>query len=220
MSENLLPGPAPVFPLLGEPLAIDLVNTVAAVGPGGSVVDLIATPAGLRAWLSAQADRLGAERDSADALLHELPSLHAMREAIRVLFRAAMRDEPPDAAALAHVNAASAAAPYYPVLEWSAGDPPHARTRHRTDGPVTVLLALVARSCIDLLAGEQRQLLRACAGPSCVLLFLATHPRRHWCSTATCGNRARVARHYQRRRQRDATPGTGEATRDDPLATP
>ncbi|MCC6175677.1 MAG: ABATE domain-containing protein [Chloroflexi bacterium] len=218
MTENLLP--VPVFPLLGEPLAIDLVNTVAAVGPGGSVVDLIATPDGLRAWLSAQADRMGADRDSADALLGELPSLLVMREAIRVLFRAAMRDEPPDAAALAHVNAASAAAPCYPALEWEAGVPPRALTRHRTEGTVALPLALVARSCIDLLASEQRQLLRACAGPGCVLLFLATHPRRHWCSTATCGNRARVARHYRRRRQPDAAPATGEATRDDAPATP
>jgi predicted RNA-binding Zn ribbon-like protein len=216
MPEN--PHPVPAFPLLGEPLAIDLVNTVAAVGPGGSVVDLIATPDGLRAWISAQADRLGAVQDSTDALVRELPSLLALREAIRALFRAAMRDEPPDAGALAHVNGASAAAPYYPVLEWEAEVPPYALTRHQADGPVTVPLALVARSCLDLLAGEQRHLLRACAGPGCVLLFLATHPRRHWCSTATCGNRARVARHYRRRHRPDVDSATGGSTRDDPPA--
>ncbi|MEV8411642.1 CGNR zinc finger domain-containing protein, partial [Streptomyces niveus] len=29
--------------------------------------------------------------------------------------------------------------------------------------------------------------------------FVRSHPRREWCS-ADCGNRARVARHYRRRR--------------------
>ena len=45
------------FPLLGEPLAVDLVNTVAAVGPNGAHVDQIARPDGLLAWLDAQAER-------------------------------------------------------------------------------------------------------------------------------------------------------------------
>ncbi|WP_202508514.1 ABATE domain-containing protein, partial [Streptomyces sp. SID1046] len=40
------------FPLIGEPLALDLLNTEAAVG------DLVADPAGLTAWLAAQAGRL------------------------------------------------------------------------------------------------------------------------------------------------------------------
>ncbi|WP_433464559.1 CGNR zinc finger domain-containing protein [Spirillospora sp. CA-128828] len=30
--------------------------------------------------------------------------------------------------------------------------------------------------------------------------FLPGHPRRRWCSAARCGNRVRVARHYQRHR--------------------
>ena len=219
MTEHLLPASAPVFPLLGEPLAIDLVNTVAAVGPGGAVVDLIATPDGLRAWLDAQADRLGGDRASTDALLRELPSVHAEREALRMLFRAAMRGEAPDAEALALVNAASAAVPLYPVLEWSAGSPPRALTRHRAAGPAARPLAVVARSGIDLLASERRHLLRACGGPGCVLLFLATNPRRHWCSPAICGNRARVARHYRRRHGADVAPANRRATRDDPPVT-
>jgi predicted RNA-binding Zn ribbon-like protein len=200
------PRSAPAFPLLGELLAIDLVNTIAAVGPGGAVVDLIATPGGLRAWLSAQADRLGGDRDSTDALLREMSSVLAVREALRALFRAAMRGESADTEALALVNATSAAAPLYPVLEWPAGSPPRALTRHQAEGSAALPLAVIARSGIDLLASEQRQLLRACGGPGCVLLFLATNPRRHWCSPAICGNRVRVARHYRRRRGPDVAP--------------
>ncbi|WP_139810547.1 CGNR zinc finger domain-containing protein, partial [Mycobacterium avium] len=38
-----------------------------------------------------------------------------------------------------------------------------------------------------------------CANPDCSMLFLATNPRRSWCTANICGNRARVARHYHRR---------------------
>ncbi|MEU7607581.1 hypothetical protein AB0B44_43460, partial [Streptomyces sp. NPDC041003] len=40
------------FPLTGEPLALDLLNTLTAEG------DLVADPAGLADWLDAQAGRL------------------------------------------------------------------------------------------------------------------------------------------------------------------
>jgi predicted RNA-binding Zn ribbon-like protein len=206
------PSPSPAspprpFPLLGEPLAIDLVNTVAAVGPNGALVDLIATPDGLRAWIDAQSERLDADPTTIDALLSEAASLVALREALRRLFRAAMRDETPDSEAVALVNATSAAAPSYPVLDWPSDSPPRALLRHEEHHPAALPRARIARSGIDLLAGEQRHLVRACEGASCVLLFLATNPRRHWCSPATCGNRARVARHYQRRHRPD-TPST------------
>jgi predicted RNA-binding Zn ribbon-like protein len=32
------------------------------------------------------------------------------------------------------------------------------------------------------------------------MVFLPAHPRRRWCSPTRCGNRARVARYYQRHR--------------------
>jgi predicted RNA-binding Zn ribbon-like protein len=52
-----------------------------------------------------------------------------------------------------------------------------------------------------LLAGPDASRIRACQAPGCVLFFLAERRRRDWCSPA-CGNRARVARHYRRQRQR------------------
>ena len=43
-------------PLIGEPLALDLVNTVAAAGDGET--DLLASPGDLQAWLTAQRGRI------------------------------------------------------------------------------------------------------------------------------------------------------------------
>ena len=44
------------FPLLGEPLSLDLVNT--RVRRDGVIVDLLDTPVALNAWLRAEAKRM------------------------------------------------------------------------------------------------------------------------------------------------------------------
>ena len=54
-------------------------------------------------------------------------------------------------------------------------------------------------------------LVKACQNPQCVLFFYDTtknHARR-WCSMAACGNRAKVAAHYQRARR----PAPGKTSR-------
>lgn len=69
-----------------------------------------------------------------------------------------------------------------------------ARTAH---APALAAVAAIAEEAVALFAGPDRLLLRACRAPGCVLYFVRNHPRRAWCSDG-CGNRARVARHYQR----------------------
>ena len=76
---------------------------------------------------------------------------------------------------------------------------PVSRTRRKPD-PTDVALAALAADAIELLTGPERENLRACGAPGCVLIFLKDHPRRTWCSAA-CGNRARQARHYERSRR-------------------
>lgn len=66
------------------------------------------------------------------------------------------------------------------------------------DGSATSALAALAAEGAELLTKTPASL-RACHAPGCVLYFVLDHPRREWCST-TCGNRARAARHYARRR--------------------
>lgn len=62
------------------------------------------------------------------------------------------------------------------------------------------LLAPIAESAADLLCEADHSLLRKCENPACILFFYDTtknHARR-WCSMSACGNRAKVAAHYQR----------------------
>ena len=66
------------------------------------------------------------------------------------------------------------------------------------------LTAGLARAAIEFLASPARERLRACPAPRCVRYFVKDHPRQEWCKPS-CGNRARVARHYQRHTTADSS---------------
>ncbi|MET9886625.1 ABATE domain-containing protein [Streptomyces sp. NPDC006430] len=183
-----LPTPAP-FPLTGEPLALDLLNTRTA-----DAGDLIADPAGLSAWLALQQERLSPIGEAGST---ELAAVHAVREAAGAALAAARHGERPPADALRALNEASAGAPAHRELVWSPQDGLTA-TPHRTGTPVRRLAAELADAVTDLLTDPRVRDVRTCEGADCVLLFLPTHPRRRWCVASVCGNRARVARYYAR----------------------
>jgi predicted RNA-binding Zn ribbon-like protein len=65
------------------------------------------------------------------------------------------------------------------------------------------LLAPVLWSAGDLLASDRRRRVRLCANDQCLWLFLdkSKGGTRRWCDMASCGNRAKARRHYQRARQ-------------------
>lgn len=166
--------------LTGEPLALDLVNTVT---PEGDALD---SP---DAWLALQAGRLTPGPDPLTAA--GAAALRALREHVRAALEAVRQGEPLPAEAAGAINEAARAAPSYRVLL------PDLRTQTRRDGG-SALLAQLADAAIDLLGGPDASRVRACEGPGCRMLFLPAHPRRRWCSPALCGNRVRVARYYQR----------------------
>ena len=60
----------------------------------------------------------------------------------------------------------------------------------------------VARSAAELLTSRDLAAVRECAGYDCGWLFMdvTKNRSRRWCDMATCGNRAKGRRHYERRR--------------------
>lgn len=176
------------FPLVGEPLALDLLNTRNALG------DLVADPAGLAAWLAEQEGRLEPVPEVGEA---EVAAVLAVREAARAVFDAARHGERPPAGALRALNDALAAAPARRRLGWSAQGGLAAAT-HRAAAPDRRLAAELAEAVADLVTDPRMASVRACEGEGCELVFLPAHPRRRWCVAAICGNRARVARYYAR----------------------
>lgn len=181
------------FPLLGEPLTLDLVNT--RVRRDGAAVDLLDSPAALVAWLQTQSARLPWTGPVDDGDLHAVQDLRA---ALAALLDARRRDSRPPLRALHKLNAALAQPATSTRLSWTTAGPQllRAPAAHRRDA----LLHMLAADAASLLTGPSARQLRVCAHPQCVLQFIALNPRRRWCSAAICGNRARVARHYQRQR--------------------
>ena len=64
------------------------------------------------------------------------------------------------------------------------------------------LLAPLAEAASDLLCSGKWSLVKKCGNPACILYFYDTtkNHTRNWCSMQLCGNRKKVAAHYQRKR--------------------
>lgn len=197
-------------PLVGEPLALDLVNTV--VRHGDATVDLLATPGQLRSWLAAQADRLSDPPEHPATITpDDVALVQAVREHVAVAVDAARHGLAPPADAVAYLNDSQRRAPAIRELRWQAGV---AQARVRRGGrPGEQLAARLAEAAVDLLTDPRLATVRQCAAETCVVLFLPAHPGRRWCSRNRCGNRARVARYYHRHRA--ARPGDAGAAPDE-----
>jgi predicted RNA-binding Zn ribbon-like protein len=169
-------------PLLGEPLGLDLLNTV--WHSRGMPQDSLADLAGTRAFLGEAGIDDRATEQTRTALV-------TAREAIR-----AHVADPADRDALNEVLAWGRT---WPVV---GPDGPDTEVELAHDWQRPGWLAAV--NYTDLLTADATRV-RACAHPDCVLHFYDTSPKRgrRWCSMAGCGNRAKAARHYARARTTD-----------------
>lgn len=182
-------------------LAIELANTTHA--RQGSICDDLQTPADLAAWLGRVRSMFAVpldDRSVSAVTAAELAAARDLRDVVRAAGAAASGGQAPDRAVLEELNAAVRAAPRWWELAYDATTP-RVTARHGA-AAVPGALAEVAADAIDLLVTGR---VGACAAPGCVLLFLRDRPNREWCSNA-CGNRARVARHHDRRRQPSLEP--------------
>ena len=166
-------------PSRGEPLALDLVNT--SWREDGEKRDLLASPAGARAWLAEHGLGHGggpAERDA----------LRAGRAAIRHTLEG-------ERGGRRALNAVLAQGRITPQLG------PNGPREHIEVAADHAAAWTAARDLLRLLATRPERLHR-CANPDCVLWFEdSTRPgSRRWCSMAACGNRAKARRHAQRTR--------------------
>ncbi|WP_441250749.1 CGNR zinc finger domain-containing protein [Kitasatospora sp. McL0602] len=174
--------------LVGEPLALDLVNTRSVA------LDLLSSADDFRGWLDDQAGRITAV---ADAGAIDLDALRALRAHVAEAVDSGRDGRQPPAAALAALVDAQRAAPAHRELTWDGAA--LAAVRRRSGAPTAVLLAELAEAAVDLLTDPATLArVRGCAAPDCCLVFLPANPRRRWCSPTLCGNRVRVARYYQR----------------------
>jgi predicted RNA-binding Zn ribbon-like protein len=188
---------------VGGHVALDLTNTVG--GFQRERVERLVTYADLLAWAQAaevvdpaEAGGLAALADAdPDSAAAALDGVRAHREALHRWLAAAVTGAEGDDAD--RVRVADDVAGAHRLVR-PARDP--------TRGPAWLVtvddagLALPARrlalATAALLAGEERRRIGLCG--RCSWLFLDPSPsrRRRWCSMATCGNRAKAARHHAR----------------------
>lgn len=196
------------FELNAGRLCLDFTNTVQA-RPLSEKVDLIESYGDLVAWAHQATILTPAEavalaetarqqpRASGDALAQAV----SLREALYGLFSARAAGLPAPVPDLQTVNKAigraMSRAGVRPAVgggfEWGWPDAPLAVDR---------VAWWVARSAADLLTSEDLTGVRECAGYDCGRLFMdgTKNRSRRWCDMASCGNRAKGRRHYERRK--------------------
>jgi predicted RNA-binding Zn ribbon-like protein len=197
--------------LVGGHVVLDLVNTV--TGRDSRPTDWLENYDSVLAWAALTGafdvnsletlDRVS--KSDGRAATRALGRLREIREAVYEVVVAAIRAEPAPPQALAHLerhwkSAVDAAritfsdghAALTLDVESSALDYP----RHR--------LALAA---FDLVKTLPRERTRECASPRCTWIFIDSSRggQRRWCDMATCGNRDKSRRHYDRKRRARGT---------------
>lgn len=180
------------FPIGGEPsVALDLVDTVANAHTVPT--DLLASNAD--AWWGLQSGRLPES---------EVPAAGAtrrLRQVLREVFEAAIDDRLAGGKTVDELNRFADSVHSSPHLHFGEGNP-DVTTRWHVTREGNLRLAAIAHDAIALLGDPVRsRQLRRCANPTCSMIFLAENPRRVWCASNICGNRARVARHQQRQKK-------------------
>jgi predicted RNA-binding Zn ribbon-like protein len=185
--------------------AFDFLNTFEL--ESGSWVEHLETPDQAFAWFKAREVVHGSLLDDArrkvapdpEAAERVLAKIRRVRDSLRKVAYAVAEDRPAPASALAEVNRALRAREIVELEPAADG----IRVGHRHVGdPVDDALARLAQPVVQAIAAGNEDRFRICANDECLWVFYDESPtgRRRWCNMATCGNRAKAARHRARRK--------------------
>jgi predicted RNA-binding Zn ribbon-like protein len=211
MMVSAMPGSEPSYAvvppkLIGGELCLDFINTHQWRRDRSAGGERLTDYEELLHWATQAGDLDGREgrrlRDAArrrpDRARAVLAEALALREALARLFA---RPRRPATADLALVNRMLAAAPVRAEVV-----PAAAGFGWSTAGPRSVLgrpLWAVLWNGLELLTSARLGQVRTCADARCGWMFLdlSRNRTRRWCAMENCGNRAKVRRHYARRRK-------------------
>lgn len=180
-------------PMVGDHLAMDLLNTQAR--DGEALIDYWNTGDDVLRWLA----RFGIEVPPGSEPVDEqvlLAQTHALRAVTREVITRRKRGETVDVGGLnayleGHVTSRK-------LLRRAGGE--FALVTVPRGGTISSLLGPLAQAVAQLLVDGNFDLVRQCEHPECVLWFYdrtKAHKRR-WCSMALCGNRYKAAQFRKR----------------------
>jgi predicted RNA-binding Zn ribbon-like protein len=145
------------------------------------------------------ADRLGHEAEADPAAAErEIARIRGVRAALRDVADAIVDHRPPEQSALDTVNRALHARQ---VIELVPSTDGCVAVDHRHVGdPIDDALARLCDPLVTELTSGDPDRIRVCDNDRCRWVFYDTSRtgRRRWCDMATCGNRAKAARHRAR----------------------
>lgn len=184
----------------GGNLALDFVNTRPI--SDGEHLELLATPAHLDAWLAEARvhPRRAVTKLSVRLQARLLVDAHALRDAVERCATALRDGTAPPSAAVETLNGILATDRRSIAVRALANGFQRVELSHPLEA--AALLAPIAVAAVELLTSAPPGRVGQCDHPDCVLWFLDTtrNGGRRWCSMTRCGNRAKVAAHYRRRK--------------------
>lgn len=188
-------------------LFIEFANTLAFTD--GVPEDRVPDADALLAWLEARHLAGAATRTGVARTLTDFQSL---RELIHDITGRIAADEPPTATHLRRLNRVLRDGLHYHQL--SASRDGARFTVGQVGDDLDQARAAIAQSLAHYVADHDIDRLRICANDGCRWRFIdrSRAARRRWCDMTVCGNRAKVARHRARARER-STAGRSDGTR-------
>jgi predicted RNA-binding Zn ribbon-like protein len=190
--------------------AFDFVNTYEL--QSGSWVEHFQTPDQAIEWMKAREVVHGSLLEDARTKLADDPEMaerilgkiRRVRDSLRKVTYAVAENRPAPGPALAEVNRALRAREIVELEPAADG----IRVGHRHVGdPVDDALARLAQPVVQAIAAGHEDRIRICANDECRWVFYdeSRTGRRRWCDMATCGNRAKAARHRARKKAEEAS---------------
>lgn len=126
-----------------------------------------------------------------------------MREVIYRIFAAVVQENAPDPSDLARLSELLADAMSRACI--TLRDNTFVWDWAQKGSTLESILWMVVRAAAELLTSQELHMVHRCAADDCAWLFLDTsknHSRR-WCDMKGCGNRTKVGRHYERKKQKE-----------------
>ena len=178
----------------------DFVNTLEYDANEGTPNDHLPTAERAVEWF---ATRGLIHAESLETSDRDLERIHAVRAALREVADAVVEHRAPKRGALDRVNRTLRARS---ATELVAGDDGIGIGHRHVGDPIDDALARVTEPLVQELASGNPDRLRVCANDMCRWVFYdeSRAGKRRWCSMASCGNRAKAARHRERQKEAKA----------------
>jgi predicted RNA-binding Zn ribbon-like protein len=180
------------FPIVGEPLTVELANTLYTHSSG--ILDFLASTDLITSWFARAPGAVGLSlppRPSAGDAEAIRQIRDAAHRALDLVVSGRAGVDPKDVSVLNH-HAAAASCHWH--LEWSDDTGPSA-TAVYSGRRADVFLSQLAGDVIRFLSGPHPAQVRRCAHPHCEMFFVQHHHKRRFCHES-CAHRARQARYY------------------------